>query len=312
MPGGESLEFGFWAVPLGASKGTLADFGRVWFEVFPRIGSFSTGVFAAWGFISLSLAVLVLPFFGPFGTALTLLFLAAQPLVGELGSLSLPWLPAAALVLVTGAFLASYARSSKQRPITAMLAFLGAVFSTGMAGVTVPEALRVLLVSGGLFLLSMLLCFAQFLRRRSQGDPLFRLGRLVTRRALPWALVWFFSMAALVTLDQQMGVPDFSFAKGAEGMKEAGSWEQVLAFVSAPGLLLLVLLEGRSLSKRLMILPSTVAIALFLVLFAFGPGLRQAPGPLWRLASVPVMAVGLAAIPWMLQQMISGPGPQER
>ncbi len=307
IPGGEGLAFGFWAQHLVASQGAISDFGQVWFQVFPRVAGFPIGVFVAWGLISLSLAVLVLPFFGSLGTALTLLFLAAQPLVGGLGSLSLPWLPAAALVLVTGAFLASYARSTKQRPITAMLAFLGAVFATGMAGVTAPEALRVLLVSGGLFLLAMLLCLAQFIRRRGHGDPLLRLGRLVTRRALPWALVWFFSMASLVTLDQQMGVPDFQFARSAAGLVEAGGWERGLAYAAIPGLLLLVLLEGQSLVRRLIILPSTVAVALFLVLFAFGPGVHTAPGPLWRIASAPVTAVGLAAIPWMLQQMLAGP-----
>ena len=314
MPGGEGLEFGFWAQHLGASQGAVADFGQVWFEVFPRVGSFPIGVFVAWGLISLSLAVLVLPFFGPFGTALTLLFLAAQPLVGGLGALSLPWLPAAALVLVTGAFLASYARSSKSRPVTATLAFLGAVFATGMAGVTAPEALRVLLVSGGLFLLSMLLCFAKLLQLRRRGerrDPLLLLGRLVTRRALPWALVWFFSMAALVTLDGQMGVPDFAFARGAAGLFEAGGLERVLTYAAIPGLLLLLLLEGRSLARRLILMPSTVAVALFFVLFTFGPMLRQAPGPLWRLASAPAVAVGLAAIPWMFQQILSEPREPE-
>ncbi|HHI79609.1 MAG TPA: hypothetical protein ENK02_06485 [Planctomycetes bacterium] len=309
-PEGQALEFGFLARHLGA----LPDFGRVWFQVFPRLGGFSLGVFVAWGLISLSLGVLVLPFFGPFGTALTLLFLAAMPLVGGLGALGLPWLPAAALVLVTGAFLASYARSSKSRPMTAMLAFLGAVFATGMAGVTAPEALRVLLVSGGLFLLSMLLCFAKLLQLRrggERGDPLVLLGRLVTRRALPWALVWFFSMAALVTLDRQMGVPDFAFARGATGLYRAEGVERGLAYAAIPGLLLLLSLEGRSLARRLILMPSTVALVFFVVLFTFGPGLHPAPGPLWRLVSAPAVAVGLAAIPWMLQQILRAPrGPE--
>jgi len=308
LPGGENLEFRFWAQRLGSSHLGVPDFGQVWFEVFPRIGSFPLGVFVAWGFISLSLAVLVLPFFGSFGTALALVFLAAQPVVGGLGALSLPWLPAAALVLVTGAFLASFARSSRSHPMTAMLAFVGAVFATAMAGVTAPEALRVLLVSGGLFLLAMLLCLAQILRRRSQEDPLLRLGRLVTRRALPWALLWFVSMVALVAMDKQMGVPDFQFAQGKDGVFVAPALERGLAWGAIPGVLLLLLLEGRSLAKSLMIFPSTVAISLFLVLFVFGPAFHGMPGPLWRLTATAVIAVGLAAIPWVLIQMRQGPG----
>ncbi len=287
--------------------------GELWYSVFGGVAgpSLYLGCALAWLLISLCLTLILIPATGRLSAAMALLALAGHPLLRGFGAARLPWMPAAALVLVTVTFLEALALpTNSMRPRSPgrwgprLLAVLGAGMALGLASSADPTVAWVMVLPGFLLFYSLARAIHGMYRVRGRHyrpaplpgseNPTRQLWPLLWR-TLPWSLAWFSVLCLLVGLHETMGITDTDLLlAGFEGGPTVQ--ERVLAWLSLPGILLLARDEVQR-STIVSRLDGMSVVFLSLASFwLFGPALRDAPEPAARLLAAPTFAASLGLL----------------
>lgn len=292
-----------------------AGLGEFWYAFFGGASGRARylGSALAWLLISLCLTLILAPAAGSIAAVSALVALSIHPLLTSFGAARLPWLPAAALVLVTLAFLETLALPTlSMRPRSPgrwgprLLAILGAGLSLGLAASADPTVAWVMVLPGFLLFYSLARALNGLHRARGRHyHPLPPLGGAnPTRhlwpllwRTLPWSFAWFSLLCLLVGLHASMGITDTA-ALGAGYAQELAPapLERILAWASLPGILLLAFdeIQRSSLGSRL---EGASVVFLGLASFwLFGPALHSSPEPAARLLAAPTFAASLGIL----------------
>jgi len=290
-----------------------AGLGELWYAFFGAVGGPGRylGSALAWLLVSLCLVLILLPATGSLAAAVALLALAASPVVQGLGAARLPWLPAAALVMVTVVFLETLALPTiSMRPRSPgrwgprLIAVLGAGLALALASSADPTVAWVMVLPGFLLFYSLALALHGMYRARGRridavpkpprSQPMAQLWPLLWR-TLPWSLAWFVVLCLLVGLHTSIGITDTD-ALGAWGEIEPGFHERLWAWLSLPGILVLAWgeIQRSSLGSRLE--GSSVVFLSLASFWLFGPALRSSPEPAARLLAAPTFAASLGIL----------------
>lgn len=260
----------------------------------------SVAVFVAWLMIAIAVSVLLALGAGLAAAAASLLLLALHPALRGLGSLQLPWLPAAAFILVAIAFLQTMALPTlAQQPRSPgrwgprVLAILGCGLSLGLAGSAEGSTAIFIVIPGFLMLLSMAAALFAMYRIRERRPPITYLVRPwpLFWRTMPWSVGCFFIQCLLVLVASAVGRTQTESLLAQ--IPRVSAAEIVFAWLALPGLLLLFFEEGRSMSLRSRIGGGTVLLVSMLTFWYMGPAWNHDPGPVLRILNAAVFAASV-------------------
>lgn len=290
-----------------------AGLGELWYAFFGGVsGPFNyLGSALAWLLVSLCITLMLAPAEGSLAAVVALVGLSLHPLLHGFGAARLPWLPAAALIMVALVFLETLALPTvSMRPRSPgrwgprLVAMVGAGLAMGLASSANPTVAWVMVCPGFLLFYSVVRALNGMHNARGRhyhpapihawGNPARQLWPLLWR-TLPWSLAWFSALCLLVGLHASLGITDTDVL-GARSVLPPAPLERLLAWLSLPGILLLLHTEIRRSAWASRLEGSSVVFLGLTSFWLFGPALRTDPELSARLLAAPTFAISLGVL----------------